>query len=113
MDTRELLIKCGITPALSGFDFLATAIDICYENKSILQNGVCKVLYPSVAALHITTTSRVERAMRHAVEKVFDNQACRIDLISNFYGNYDKPKPTNSEFIGLCIEVKRLEEKHE
>jgi len=74
---------------------------------------VTKVLYPTVAKMHQTTASRVERAIRHAIEVAWSRG--KLDTLDELFGytvNGGKGKPTNSEFIALIADTIRLEYKH-
>ena len=76
-------------------------------------NAVTKVLYPTVAKKHQTTASRVERAIRHAIEVAWSRG--KLDTLDELFGytvNNGKGKPTNSEFIALIADTIRLEYKH-
>ena len=71
-------------------------------------NSVTKVLYPSVAKKYSTTTSRVERAIRHAIEVAWDRGD--VDTLNSYFGytiQNNRGKPTNSEFIAACVEEVR------
>ncbi len=75
-------------------------------------NSITKVLYPSIAKRHKTTPSRVERAIRHAIEVAFSRG--KTDTIDSLFGytvNGGKGKPTNSEFVALIADKIRLEYK--
>ena len=75
-------------------------------------NCITKVLYPSIAKKYQTTSSRVERAIRHAIEVAFSRG--RVDMIDELFGytvSNGKGKPTNSEFIALIADRIRLEYK--
>ena len=75
--------------------------------------AVSKVIYPTVAKMHQTTASRVERAIRHAIEVAWSRG--KLDTLDELFGytvNGGKGKPTNSEFIALIADTIRLEYKH-
>lgn len=75
-------------------------------------NAITKVLYPTVAKKHQTTSSRVERAIRHAIEVAWSRG--KLDTLDDLFGytvNNRKGKPTNSEFIALIADTIRLEYK--
>ena len=81
------------------------------EDMDVL-NAITKVLYPTVAKMHQTTASRVERAIRHAIEVAWSRG--KMDTIDELFGytiNNGKGKPTNSEFIALIADKIRLEYK--
>ena len=81
-------------------------------NDSNIINSVTKVLYPSVAKQYQTTTSRVERAIRHAIEVAWDRGD--IDTLNSYFGytiQNNRGKPTNSEFIAMIADNLRLKYK--
>ena len=81
-------------------------------NDNEIINSVTKVLYPSVAKKYDTTTSRVERAIRHAIEVAWDRGD--VDVLNSFFGytiQNTKGKPTNSEFIAMIADNLRLKYK--
>lgn len=65
-EIREYLIRLGFKPNLDGFDYIASAIELCLEDASHM-DYITKSLYPSIASLHSSTAPRVERAIRHAI----------------------------------------------
>lgn len=65
-EIREYLIWLGFRPNLNGFDYIASAIELCLEDSNHM-HSITSSLYPSVARLHSTTASRVERSIRHAI----------------------------------------------
>ena len=82
------------------------------EDMDVL-NAITKVLYPTVAKMHQTTSSRVERAIRHAIEVAWGRG--KLDILDELFGytvSNGKGKPTNSEFIALVADTIRLEQKH-
>ena len=82
------------------------------EDMDVL-NAVTKVLYPTVAKKHQTTASRVERAIRHAIEVAWSRG--KLDTLDDLFGytvSNGKGKPTNSEFIALIADTLRLEYKN-
>ena len=107
----KIIHQIGVPAHIKGYQYLRTAILMTIQNSSII-NSVTKVLYPSVAKQYQTTTSRVERAIRHAIEIAWDRGD--IDTL-NFYFGYtiqsDRGKPTNSEFIAMIADNLRLKYK--
>lgn len=103
------LIKLGVPPHILGFKYLHEALLMCLEDDKIL-NSMTKVLYPSIADKYNTTGSRVERAIRHALEVACDN--CDIEVWHSLFGqtiSYDRGKPTNSQAIAtLTLHLKDL-----
>jgi two-component system response regulator (stage 0 sporulation protein A) len=91
----EILNKVGISCDLKGRDYIETAIELVYENGQI---SVFGELYPKIAEKYNTTPSKVERAIRHAVESVFDNSN---DCLAEIFGNTinGSGKLANNKFI--------------
>lgn len=102
----NMLYEFGFKAHLSGYRYLREAIKMIYLDRDNL-NGITKVLYPSIADKHNTTSSRVERAVRHAIENAW-YQTKLINLNSRLV-----VKPTNSEFLALVIEKMLLEHQVE
>lgn len=104
--TRNLLLECGIPQHIKGYQYLGTAIEAVLEDPSKLDAGITKVLYPHIAKVHNTTTSRVERVIRHAIETSFDR--IDLDVSAKLFGwsiDGRRGKPTNMHFIAACVEV--------
>lgn len=104
-ETSQILLKCGIPQHLLGYKYLGTAIELVQKDENYLE-GIVKSLYPEIGKIHGSTVSRVERAIRHAVELAFD----RIDLqVAHDMFGYSidacKGKPTNKHFIAACVEA--------
>lgn len=102
--TAYVLKQLGISPVLKGYRCLTCAIEFVDEDSTYL-NGITKRLYPAVAKQLNTTASRVERAIRHAVETGW----CRgnMDFQDDLFGysiDSNKGKPTNGEFIATVVE---------
>lgn len=96
---------------IKGYQYLRTAILLTVEDSDII-NSVTKVLYPSVAKKYQTTTSRVERAIRHAIEVAWDRGD--VDTLNSYFGytiQQGRGKPTNSEFIAMIADNLRLKYK--
>ena len=107
----ELLHEIGIPAHIKGYQYLRDAITISVEEKEMLVS-VTKVLYPTIAKKHGTTSSRVERAIRHAIEVAWSRG--QLEMIHEIFGytvNSGKGKPTNSEFIALITDKIRLDYK--
>lgn len=110
-DVTQLLHEIGIPAHIKGYQYLRDAIAISVEEEDMLVS-VTKVLYPTIAKRHQTTSSRVERAIRHAIEVAWSRG--RVDTINNLFGytiDNGKGKPTNSEFIALVSDKIRLDYK--
>lgn len=104
----EMLHEIGIPAHIKGYHYLRDAIMMAVEDMDIL-NAITKVLYPTVAKKHQTTSSRVERAIRHAIEVAWSRG--KLDTIDEIFGytvSNGKGKPTNSEFIALIADTLRL-----
>ena len=105
----SLILEVGITAKIKGYDYLREAIKLVLEDAN-LANSIVKQLYPSVAKIFNTSASRVERAMRYAIETAWDRgDAETLNRIFGFTINQAKGKPTNSEFIAMISDKLRLE----
>ena len=107
----QIIHQVGIPAHIKGYQYLRTAIIMTIENNEII-NSVTKILYPSVAKKYATTTSRVERAIRHAIEVAWDRGD--IDTLNSYFGytiQNNRGKPTNSEFIAMIADNLRLKYK--
>ena len=96
---------------IKGYQYLRTAILMTIADNDVI-NSVTKVLYPSVAKKYQTTTSRVERAIRHAIEVAWDRGD--VDTLNSYFGytiQNNRGKPTNSEFIAMIADNLRLKYK--
>ncbi len=103
------LHKMGVPAHIKGYVFLRQAI-MCSINDPSIINLVTKRLYPDIAKLNQTTASRVERAIRHAIEVAWDRG--NVDVLDEYFGytiNNMRGKPTNSEFIAMIADKIRLE----
>lgn len=113
LETRvtDMIHEIGIPAHIKGYHYLRDAIMMAVEDMDVL-NAVTKVLYPTVAKKHKTTSSRVERAIRHAIEVAWSRG--KLDTLDDLFGytvSNGKGKPTNSEFIALIADTLRLEYK--
>lgn len=110
-EITEILHEVGIPAHIKGYMYLRTAILTTYYNIEIL-GQVTKVLYPDIARLYNTTSSRVERAIRHAIEVAWNRgNTDAIDDIFGYTVSAVKSKPTNSEFIAMIADKLRLAHK--
>ena len=103
--------EIGVPAHIKGYQYLREAIIIAVEDMDVI-NAITKVLYPQVAKTFQTTPSRVERAIRHAIEVAWDRGD--LDTLQRFFGytvNSTKGKPTNSEFIALIADKLQLQLK--
>jgi len=104
----EVIQKLGVPAHIKGYHYLRTAILSAVENARLME-CVTKQLYPSVAQKYDTTSSRVERAIRHAIEIAWDRG--NAEMINDFFGysaDSYRGRPTNSEFIALVTDRIRL-----
>lgn len=113
LETRvtDLIHEIGIPAHIKGYHYLRDAILMAIEDMDVL-NAITKILYPTVAKKHRTTSSRVERAIRHAIEVAWSRG--KLDTLEELFGytvSNGKGKPTNSEFIALVADTIRLEQK--
>lgn len=105
----ETIHQLGVPAHIKGYHYLRVAILLSIDNQELLES-VTKMLYPAVAKHFDTTSSRVERAIRHAIEIAWDRGD--LDTLNTFFGytvNTAKGKPTNSEFIALITDKLRLQ----
>ncbi len=106
------LHELGVPANIMGYQYLRDAIIMAIENREAV-NAVTKILYPTVAKMHSTTGSRVERAIRHAVEKVWIGG--NRYYLRRFFGDQalsSKKQPSNSEFIAQIADLLRYDYRH-
>ncbi len=111
MQVTEIIHQIGVPAHIKGYQYLRDAILMAIEDEEII-NAVTKRLYPSVAKKHATTSSRVERAIRHAIEVAWDRGD--VDVLNSYFGytiHTGRGKPTNSEFIAMISDRFRLQLK--
>ena len=107
----KIIHQIGVPAHIKGYQYLRTAILMTIEDNEII-NAVTKILYPTVAKKYQTTTSRVERAIRHALEVAWDRGD--VDTLNSYFGytiQNSRGKPTNSEFIAMIADNLRLKYK--
>lgn len=107
----NIIHEIGVPAHIKGYMYLREAITMVYNDIELL-GSITKVLYPDIATKFNTTASRVERAIRHAIEVAWSRG--NIDSISSLFGytvNVSKAKPTNSEFIAMVADRLRLEHR--
>ena len=107
----NIIHEIGVPAHIKGYQYLREAIIIAVNDMDVI-NAITKVLYPQVAKTFQTTPSRVERAIRHAIEVAWDRGD--LDTLQRFFGytvSNTKGKPTNSEFIALIADKLQLELK--
>ena len=111
MMVTNIIHQIGVPAHIKGYRYLREAILIAVKDREVI-NAVTKVLYPEVAKRYNTTASRVERAIRHAIEVAWDRGD--LDTLQRFFGytvSNTKGKPTNSEFIALIADKLQLQLK--
>lgn len=107
----NMIHEIGVPAHIKGYQYLREAIMMAVDNIDVI-NQITKQLYPEIARKYKTTSSRVERAIRHAIEVAWGRG--KIEATENIFGytvNADKGKPTNSEFIAMIADKLRLEIK--
>lgn len=119
METEDLetcitlvIHEIGIPANIRGYQYLRDAIRLTTENEEAVYS-ITKQLYPAVAEHYRTTSARVERAMRHAIQIAWDRG--NLDILKKYFGytvSSMRGKPTNSEFIAMISDHLRLQQKH-
>ena len=110
-EITDLLHEVGVPAHIKGYLYLREAITMVYNDINVL-GAITKVLYPIIAKKFNTTSSRVERAIRHSIEVAWGRG--NVDTIANIFSytvSYNKSKPTNSEFIAMIADKLRLQHK--
>lgn len=110
-EVTDIIHEVGVPAHIKGYQYLREAIIMSVQDMDML-NSITKILYPSIAKKFDTTPSRVERAIRHAIEVAWSRG--KMDTIDEMFGytiNNGKGKPTNSEFIALITDRIRLQMK--
>lgn len=111
MRVTDILHQVGVPAHIKGYQYLRDAILMAIDDEDII-NAVTKRLYPDVAKKHGTTSSRVERAIRHAIEVAWDRGD--VEILNSYFGytiHSTRGKPTNSEFIAMIADKFRLQLK--
>ena len=105
----KMLHELGIPSHIKGYQYIREAVDIIFNNPKVI-GGITKELYPELAKKYSTTVSRVERAIRHAIEVSWNRG--NLDFMEELFGysvDIDKAKPTNSEFVVTIADKLRLD----
>lgn len=108
----EIILTLGVPAHVKGYHYIRQSIMLCTGDSAMI-NSVTKLLYPTVAKIYQTTASRVERAIRHAIEIAWDRGD--VDILNAYFGytiNVGRGKPTNSEFIAMIADKIRLKLKN-
>jgi two-component system response regulator (stage 0 sporulation protein A) len=107
-DVTDMIHELGVPAHIKGYQYLREAIMMSVEDMDML-NSITKILYPTIAKKFQTTPSRVERAIRHAIEVAWSRGKMEtLDALFGYTINTGKGKPTNSEFIALIADKIRL-----
>lgn len=107
----EIMHQIGVPAHIKGYSYVREAIRLSVTDPEVL-NSVTKILYPTVAKTYSTTASRVERAIRHAIEVAWDRGD--VEVLNSYFGytvQNERGKPTNSEFIAMIADKLRLKMK--
>ena len=110
-EVTAVIHEVGVPAHIKGYQYVREAIVIAVQDMDVI-NAVTKVLYPEVARRYSTTPSRVERAVRHAIEVAWDRGD--LETLQHYFGytvSNTKGKPTNSEFIAMIADRIRLQRK--
>jgi len=108
VEVTNIIHQMGVPAHIKGYQYLRDAILLVIEEISLL-GAITKELYPSIAEKYLTTPSRVERAIRHAIELAWDRG--NVEMMNKFFGytiNIERGKPTNSEFIAMVADKLRM-----
>jgi len=111
VEVTNIMHEIGVPAHIKGYQYLRDAIIMVVKDLDII-NSITKQLYPSIARTYNTTPSRVERAIRHAIEVAWSRgQVETIDALFGYTVSHGKGKPTNSEFIAMVADKLRLDMK--
>lgn len=108
----KLLHSLGVPSHIKGYQYIRESIYLMYQNPNLI-SGITKEVYPEIAMRFDTTASRVERAIRHAIEVSWNRGD--YELMEEIFGHsvdYDRAKPTNSEFIATLADKLRIDKKY-
>ncbi len=108
----NVIHEIGVPAHIKGYNYLREAITLCIQDKEFI-NSITKMLYPTVARNYQSTSSRVERAIRHAIEVAWSRG--REEILNSIFGytiDTNKGKPTNGEFIAMISDSIRLKMKN-
>lgn len=108
----KLLHSLGIPSHIKGYQYIRESIYLMYQNPNLI-SGITKEVYPEIAMRFDTTASRVERAIRHAIEVSWNRGD--YELMEEIFGHsvdYDRAKPTNSEFIATLADKLRIDKSY-
>lgn len=111
VEVTRIIHQMGVPAHIKGYQYLRDAILFVIDDVNLL-GAVTKELYPMIAQKYMTTASRVERAIRHAIELAWDRG--NVEMMTKFFGytiNIERGKPTNSEFIAMVADKLRMNAK--
>ena len=109
----EIIHQIGVPAHIKGYHYLRDGIVLAVKDHNMI-NSVTKLLYPTIAKMNNTTSSRVERAIRHAIEVAWDRG--NVDVLNSYFGytiRNSRGKPTNSEFIAMIADNLKLQLKND
>jgi len=110
-EVTDMIHEVGVPAHIKGYQYLRDAIMMVIQDSEML-NSITKILYPTIAKRNQTTPSRVERAIRHAIEVAWSRGNMEIiNTLFSYTVSTGKGKPTNSEFIALIADKIRLQNK--
>ncbi len=108
-DVTDIIHEIGVPAHIKGYQYLREAIMMSVNDPEML-SSITKILYPTIAKKYQTTSSRVERAIRHAIEVAWSRGKMEtLDAMFGYTINNGKGKPTNSEFVALIADKIRLQ----
>lgn len=108
-DITNIISEIGVPAHIKGYQYLREAITMVYNNTTIL-GSITRILYPEIADKFSATPSRVERAIRHAIEITWSrNKIATINRLFGYTVNISKSKPTNSEFIAMIADKLKID----
>lgn len=111
VEVTNIIHQMGVPAHIKGYQYLRDAILFVIDEVNLL-GAITKELYPMIAQKYNTTASRVERAIRHAIELAWDRG--NVEMMNKFFGytiNVERGKPTNSEFIAMVADKLRISQK--
>ncbi len=109
-EITQVMLAMGIPANIKGYQYLREGILLSMDDMEMV-NYITKMLYPSIAKRYNTTSSRVERSIRHAIDVAWNRGSIgNIDKIFGYPVYFQKEKPTNSEFIAFIADTLRLHE---
>ena len=104
----EFMLELGIPAHLRGYQFLRSAVEMCVEDMELV-GRVTKLLYPDLAKLYQTTDTKIERAIRNAIEVAWERGNCELfEELFGYSNSMDYTRPTNSEYIAVVADYIRL-----